>query len=717
MDITLMNDNDKTNLNTFINTNINIFEIPNTNKNKNVIYKLKNNEIFNLTDFFLEKDKEKILKEKNFFCTNCNILLNETFKSECDHIFCKECKDKIIECPIDKSETLIFNKENLIKSKIQNLNLKKCPIGQNCNFTLKLFHLEKHNDYCFYKKIQCEKNCGKILFKKDIEFHMKNNCHKSIGSKRDLNVDNLNNENINLLYNNNNFCVICNNLIKENTINEHINLNIYNHFEILFKENENIKKENKDVLNLLNKNQDNYKKLEDKLNKLLKENEYFKNEIYLKNNKNNNNNNINKSDSDSDSDIIKKINENISKSKFINEKKFNEIDIEKDNNNNNKDILYINYAEPSSDSYGFSDINEINNDKNKNKNNTFSISDSDSDSINNNNNNNNKSNINSNSNSNTETFLEKKEENKILIKRKLNGMLETIEYNINTRELNLNDIDLFSFSENLRNLKMGLELNSNFKINSNININTIKILNIQGNELGLNSENMKSIVEILKNNKTIEILNLENNRLGYNTKNMKHLSILLKNNKTIKEINLSVNYIGKEIDNMNYLKIGIIDNKYINKLDLRKNKLGIFSKNLKNLFEGIKGNKSIEILNLGKNKIGKSVQNMRNLLNGLKDNNYIKELDISNNQIGRHSSNIMELGNFIKENKSIKILNLEKNDIGRDIIIFSKFVDFIKLNKNLEILDLRNNPVNKSIEKKDLLEEIKNKTRIKELLH
>jgi len=133
---------------------------------------------------------------------------------------------------------------------------------------------------------------------------------------------------------------------------------------------------------------------------------------------------------------------------------------------------------------------------------------------------------------------------------------------------------------------------------------TIKVLDLQYNELGSNEKNMLYLKEALQNNNSIKELNLSENNLGSNEKNMLYLKEALQNNNSIKELNLSENNLGSNEMNMLYLKEALQNNNSIQTIDLQRNNLGSNEMNMLYLKEALQNNNSIQKLDLSENNLG-----------------------------------------------------------------------------------------------------------------
>jgi len=177
--------------------------------------------------------------------------------------------------------------------------------------------------------------------------------------------------------------------------------------------------------------------------------------------------------------------------------------------------------------------------------------------------------------------------------------------------------------DNIRNFTKLLEV---FKINSYLRKN-LKVLEIN-KLLGINSENIKLLSEILKENIFIEELNLQHNELGINEENIFHICEALKTNISIKRVNLTYNKLYVNESNLKFISETLTFNKTIISLNLSLNRLGSKVNYIKKLSEGIKENKSLIEINLNKNDLEQYEDSMKYICDALTFNKRIEILDI-----------------------------------------------------------------------------------------
>ena len=108
-------------------------------------------------------------------CGICKKIMLDPVECECcSHNFCYKCLNTS-NCPfgckykkINKASLSIYNLLNNIKFKCSNIG---------CTESLKYSEVEKHIKDCLYQNIKCgNKGCNKILLRKDIINHNKNEC-------------------------------------------------------------------------------------------------------------------------------------------------------------------------------------------------------------------------------------------------------------------------------------------------------------------------------------------------------------------------------------------------------------------------------------------------------------------------------------------------------------------------------------------------------------
>jgi len=187
-------------------------------------------------------------------------------------------------------------------------------------------------------------------------------------------------------------------------------------------------------------------------------------------------------------------------------------------------------------------------------------------------------------------------------------------------------------------------------IESNKNLQKLEI-----GSININSLLMKSIVEILKNNKLEELFLPE---CKINDHVFSILVCGLLKTDSLRFINLEFNYIterGAEYI-MEYLKV----NTGLKKLYLSGN--FIENNGAKYISYGLMENNTLEELLLDTNDIGDI--GMYNLLGGLTYNKSLKSLDMSDNLLNENSAEY--IADFMKDNYSLHELIISKNKISND---------------------------------------------------
>jgi Ran GTPase-activating protein (RanGAP) involved in mRNA processing and transport len=218
------------------------------------------------------------------------------------------------------------------------------------------------------------------------------------------------------------------------------------------------------------------------------------------------------------------------------------------------------------------------------------------------------------------------------------------------------------------------------------------------NNCGMNSDDLKNLVDGLAENSTVKILHLQFNSI----KAGKYISYMenLLGNQNLTELNL---HDCKLQMSMNYVCEGLKKNQSLTSLNLSKNNLKISAITL--LVEGLKGNQTLQFLDLSSNSF--KDPSMIELCKFLNENYSLKNLDISNNGLSNSSMDIVE---YLSNNNSLEIISLSGNDLEmkhfsnlKENISLKEFnfenkiddeqsIHFVDALKNLKSLEMLNIP-------------------------
>ena len=344
----------------------------------NLTFSKSQNEYENKNNICIGGYEEDLVINKNYLlsldniykCSICDkIMINPVECEKCGHNFCYNCINSS-DCPFGCKDKNIKESSLAIKNLLSRLRFK-CP-NKGCTVSFEYSKIDKHNNECIFKPMECpNKNCGKIILRKDLSNHINNECEfllvkckyckyefikseiehhenicKLLNSQRDtLNYDNRNigvNEHLRRLSKNLNEIIKNNQKLVEYSEkhNANENQNDNNNYRISIRKSIVPGLEGDEFLDIINKEIENkiksyYTDFNNNFIKIIKEIDDIK-EI-LKHYLNNIiiDNNFNKNDNKSNSEILGK-NENEYKQKKENEeeikKYLNEL-IEKTENN------------------------------------------------------------------------------------------------------------------------------------------------------------------------------------------------------------------------------------------------------------------------------------------------------------------------------------------------------------------------------------------------
>ena len=156
---------------------------------------MSENEIFSNNDSLFKKENEQnknklvggydedLVINKNYLesldniykCNICNkIMLNPVECEECGHNYCNDCINSS-DCPFGCKTKVIKPASLAIKNLLSKLRFK-CP-NVGCTIRYDYSKIEKHNNECLFQKVKCpNKNCDKIMLRKDLSNHFINEC-------------------------------------------------------------------------------------------------------------------------------------------------------------------------------------------------------------------------------------------------------------------------------------------------------------------------------------------------------------------------------------------------------------------------------------------------------------------------------------------------------------------------------------------------------------
>lgn len=126
---------------------------------------------------FVEK-----LSEDNTCAICFTFLIEPVHTRHCEHYFCKECFKKWLEknptCPACRASGIDFIQSPSKKQQMDNLSVY-CP---NCSETMCFSDCFKHlATECLFMEVECDKKCGKKIFRKDLQYHLNNECsHREV---------------------------------------------------------------------------------------------------------------------------------------------------------------------------------------------------------------------------------------------------------------------------------------------------------------------------------------------------------------------------------------------------------------------------------------------------------------------------------------------------------------------------------------------------------
>ncbi len=228
------------------------------------------------------------------------------------------------------------------------------------------------------------------------------------------------------------------------------------------------------------------------------------------------------------------------------------------------------------------------------------------------------------------------------------------------------------------------------------------------------------LLKLFNNIKFIKSLKVPQIKLDNSIEKVKKICSFLSINKSLLRLDLSGNNLGTNPDNINFLCQGLSDNKIIQKLNLNNNLLGKYEQNLIYISNFLASNSSITKFDISFNILFQIKENMGKFfdkfINNEKKNsiNIIKNLDISNNSIGLVYGNIDLISKVFSNNKNLKNINLSKNSIGHFKESFKNIANSILCNNYIQKINLSDNLLNSDPRNIEMIFKIiKNKNNIK----
>ena len=230
----------------------------------NCYERLNKNNIF-FKELILEEESSNILKQINgnyiVCCPNLQCDWEGKLSKLKNHMI-SECKFQTMKCPNKGCNQTLLKKDlnsHLIQC-IYDVNI----ITINCNFCkkeLKKIDVESHFEICPEVIKECDKKCGKKIKRKNIELHQKE-CPEVFIKCKYWNYG-------------------CKKIIKRKYIQDHYNLEIYNHYNLVNNSLKNIFKETEEFYEISNIIKELEEKIKEREKKIKDENKRveIKNEI------------------------------------------------------------------------------------------------------------------------------------------------------------------------------------------------------------------------------------------------------------------------------------------------------------------------------------------------------------------------------------------------------------------------------------------------------
>jgi Ran GTPase-activating protein (RanGAP) involved in mRNA processing and transport len=197
-----------------------------------------------------------------------------------------------------------------------------------------------------------------------------------------------------------------------------------------------------------------------------------------------------------------------------------------------------------------------------------------------------------------------------------------------------------------------------------------KIQEIYLNCCGLNSDDLRNLVDGLELNSSVKTLHLQSNSI----KAGRYISYMEKllANKNLTDLNLEDCKLQSA---MNFVAEGLKRNQTLTHLNLSGNNLKKAAINF--LVEGLMGNQTLKVLNLNSNSFGDPP--MIEICKFLNKNKSLTSLGLMDNEL---STSCKEIIDYLSNNNSLEFLSLSRNELEM------KHFSNLKLNKTLKELNL-----------------------------
>ncbi|XP_062512172.1 TNF receptor-associated factor 6-like [Corticium candelabrum] len=109
--------------------------------------------------------------------------MREPMMTRCGHLFCNDCVRPLtrrgrIVCPLcreEQNESEIFS-SNYDKREIMSLKIYCDQQEKGCKWKGELRKRERHNETCGYADVLCENECGEMVKRKRMGYHLKRVC-------------------------------------------------------------------------------------------------------------------------------------------------------------------------------------------------------------------------------------------------------------------------------------------------------------------------------------------------------------------------------------------------------------------------------------------------------------------------------------------------------------------------------------------------------------
>ena len=118
-------------------------------------------------------------------CPICTLAVRDPVQTDCGHPFCNSClrqtlRGTTLTCPVCRSHLSASQiyPNRLQKRQVLSLKIKCDRYQKGCEWTGELREREDHAAVCLYFRVPCERNCGKLVMRKDVVEHNERRCCK-----------------------------------------------------------------------------------------------------------------------------------------------------------------------------------------------------------------------------------------------------------------------------------------------------------------------------------------------------------------------------------------------------------------------------------------------------------------------------------------------------------------------------------------------------------